>query len=1353
MKTILSRLVISCLVGILGWTTVQAQQWPTFRHDHARSGLVQSKIEASRLELTWSWKSLVPPDPAWDGPARWDAYAGIRELPAMRQYDACFHPVSDGKRLYFGSSSQDTLTCLSLSDGKKLWSYVAGGPIRLAPTLYDSLVLFGCDDGNAYCLDSTSGKLVWKFNPSAERGAEQRSLINNDRLISFFPIRTGVTVRDGIAYFGASFLPWRESYICAVDAKSGKLEPSKNTFVVRHEKATLEGSLLVAENRLIVPQGRVAPLLFDRSNGKSLGSLPGGGGVTIVLTESGEVVRAEGGRDARAGHVGVFKGKERVASFPRGRAIVINGDFFYVIDGQKLFAAERATNELKWTREVDEPLELVMTDKTIFVGGRNHVTAVNADNGNVLWSSETEGRVFGLAIAGDRLIASTDVGAIHVFSATAEKGWASKENAATETWKSPSVPRVRDRNLLHRWVFHRSAMKQTGRREVDSTKLLSVIVKDQAGRLPLQLNGQAQSVLLPGEQPVEAIELAEGNFPLDAVEARKLPDQSLTVESWVRVDETQNWGGIVGFIQDDGAVEHGWLLGYRDNKFCFALAGGGNGMTYMNANDDFELGSWNHVVGTYNGREMRLYVNGSLAASSTEESGPISQSEDQYFTVGAYRDANESYPLVGALNEVRIYSQTLDATTVSKLYQSRASKFPTNQSEAQPNSAPSSFLRWGPYVRFLRPGEIEITYGTDDKCESVIDLIGDEVNRFLDSKKTKEHRLVLKALPHRRELQFQIRRNRSESADATESFALDTHFDWTSMEVVADGSAKDEWVQRVVDESPNPRGIVLVIGESFAEQARRLAKTSQYRVLLVVDDEKVAKRIRDEWSASRIYGRKLAVLVKPVRELPAAFASVVLSDDKSDLVRRLVRPQGGILHNGDEVTWKRGKVAGSGVWSHMYGQADNSAFGGEELSDASVRSDLLTQWIGRPGPRYQTDRQNRKPSPLAAGGRLFLQGQQRMISLDSYSGSVLWSVESPTVMRWNVPHDCSNWCADENGVYVAAQSQAWFLDGRTGEIKKRFELPVSESEAVGMNWGYISRYQDQLLGSVVRADAIYTKWWGKSQWFDSTGGDDTHVVAGDWLFSLDSESGKLQWKYKGLVLHPTITVMDGCVFFVEDKTVDHQTNPNRRISLDANQKHELVCLDVTDGKVRWRRPLDSFQGHLASLYLAGGGAKEKRRLVLVGSESTKKEFFISTLDPINGTPVWDRTVAWESTHHGKHISRPAIQAELLYLRPEVIDLDTGKTLKRGFPGGHGCSSYTLSTGGVFTRLGETTWWNPRSDKVNRFSRIRTDCWISVVPAQGMLLSAEGGGGCSCGTWLETSLGFLPRSVDEDLPEK
>ena len=203
-------------------------------------------------------------------------------LPAMRQYDACFYPVSDGEIAIFGSSSQDFVKAVDVKTGEPRWQFVAGGPVRLAPTIFRNKVLFGCDDGYVYCLNKSDGSQLWRFSPSVEQGAEQRMLINNDRLISYYPIRTGVVVRDGIAYFGSSLLPWRESFLCAIDVENGTLDDSNDTYITRCDDATLEGNLLIADNRLIVPQGRIAPLLFDRTSGENKGSLPGGGGVTAV---------------------------------------------------------------------------------------------------------------------------------------------------------------------------------------------------------------------------------------------------------------------------------------------------------------------------------------------------------------------------------------------------------------------------------------------------------------------------------------------------------------------------------------------------------------------------------------------------------------------------------------------------------------------------------------------------------------------------------------------------------------------------------------------------------------------------------------------------------------------------------------------------------------------------------------------------------------------------------------------------------------------------------------------------------------------------------------------------------------
>ena len=83
----------------------------------------------------------------------------------------------------------------------------------------------------------------------------------------------------------------------------------------------------------------------------------------------------------------------------------------------------------------------------------------------------------------------------------------------------------------------------------------------------------------------------------------------------------------------------------------------------------------------------------------------------------------------------------------------------------------------------------------------------------------------------------------------------------------------------------------------------------------------------------------------------------------------------------------------------------------------------------------------------------------------------------------------------------------WFIDGKTGRVARKFETPVLKNSQ-HQGWGFISRYKNQLLGTVVDPAAVYTKWCGKTQWFDSTGGADTHVVAGEQLFSMDPETGK-----------------------------------------------------------------------------------------------------------------------------------------------------------------------------------------------------------------------------------------------------
>ncbi|MEX2216101.1 MAG: PQQ-binding-like beta-propeller repeat protein [Phycisphaeraceae bacterium] len=163
----------------------------------------------------------------------------------------------------------------------------------------------------------------------------------------------------------------------------------------------------------------------------------------------------------------------------------------------------------------------------------------------------------------------------------------------------------------------------------------------------------------------------------DDITTLKLPEQDITLEAWVMVDKATEWGGLISLLQDNGDYEKGWVLGYNGDRFCIALASKKvNRLTYLKASSPFQLGCWYHVVGTYDGRLLSIYIDGELSARTTQQSGPIAYPPKTFFTVGAYRDDNETYPLEGKLEQVSVWGRSLTAEQVAARFEERKAKLP-----------------------------------------------------------------------------------------------------------------------------------------------------------------------------------------------------------------------------------------------------------------------------------------------------------------------------------------------------------------------------------------------------------------------------------------------------------------------------------------------------------------------------------------------------------------------------------------------------------------------------------------------------------------------------------------------------
>ncbi|MEL6905065.1 MAG: LamG-like jellyroll fold domain-containing protein [Planctomycetota bacterium] len=209
---------------------------------------------------------------------------------------------------------------------------------------------------------------------------------------------------------------------------------------------------------------------------------------------------------------------------------------------------------------------------------------------------------------------------------------------------------------------------------------------------------------------------------LDAA-AQPLPTESFCVEAWAAINTPTRWGGLFGTIQDNGNAETGWLLGYDDERFTFALstAGANDGdgrLTYMRGATRYEEGRFHHVCATYDGATMRLWVDGQIDAFSTDQSGAILYPKSAPVVIGGYRDDDEDYLLHGRIHSVRLFDAVPTAEGVWHMFE---------HGEELTREAPHLVLdpehRWlvQPYLQWATRDGMTIRWETSRPSTSVVE--------------------------------------------------------------------------------------------------------------------------------------------------------------------------------------------------------------------------------------------------------------------------------------------------------------------------------------------------------------------------------------------------------------------------------------------------------------------------------------------------------------------------------------------------------------------------------------------------------------------------------------------------------
>lgn len=255
---------------------------------------------------------------------------------------------------------------------------------------------------------------------------------------------------------------------------------------------------------------------------------------------------------------------------------------------------------------------------------------------------------------------------------------------------APATSAEPEDGLLYRWRFHPDAAE--GQVIAAETGPLNATIE-----APVEFSREApEALVLSGDSAARShvsVAVFDSDEPPTIADAQ-LPQTEITVEAWVRVDEAAEWGGFCGMVQDNGEYERGWILGYHRSNFFFAVSSESKRrLTYLTDPTSFQTGYWYHLAGVYDGRQLKIYVDGKLRAVSDEQSGPIAYPPSGFFTIGAYHDDNELHALNGRIEQVSVYEKSLSAETIAARFESRISEFPGIQ------AVPPQVADWPTYRR------------------------------------------------------------------------------------------------------------------------------------------------------------------------------------------------------------------------------------------------------------------------------------------------------------------------------------------------------------------------------------------------------------------------------------------------------------------------------------------------------------------------------------------------------------------------------------------------------------------------------------------------------------------------------
>ena len=527
-----------------------------------------------------------------------------------------------------------------------------------------------------------------------------------------------------------------------------------------------------------------------------------------------------------------------------------------------------------------------------------------------------------------------------------------------------------------------------------------------------------------------------------------------------------------------------------------------------------------------------------------------------------------------------------------------------------------------------------------------------------------------------------------------------------------------------------------------------------------------AKQIRHMYQAVRPYGGCLYLLSK---------------QDKAQIkglvdAAKLEQAQVEITKHGVLVR-RVGALPGSADWTHQYGNIANTV----KSNDKRVKLPLGILWFGGSSNADVLPRHGHGPPEQVVGGRLFIQGINKLSARDVYTGRVLWQREFDDLGTYDIYFDSTykdtplnpaynqvhipgangrgtNYVVTDDRVYVVEGFKCHVIDPSTGETLRQIALP-KDDDGKQREWGYVGVYKDVLIGGIGFANyqkRLNLKFPEDADLKKSRAGFGTKSLdraASRALVAFDRYSGKILWKAKAnhSFWHNGIVAGKDRVFCL-DKNPRKIEEALKRRGQNVPETYRIVAFNHRTGERQWEIHEGIFGTWL--------GYSETKDLLLQAGASASDRLYAEVGTGMRVYTGSTGDLRWKND--SLRYSGPCIlHNELIITNANsysssagAFHLETGKqkfvknpltgkqqpwALKRAY----GCNNIIASENLLTFRSGAAGFYDLLSDSgTGNFGGFKSGCTSNLVVANGVLNAPDYTRTCSCSYQNQTSLALV-----------